>query len=167
MEKKLLIGEVSLEDILERLAFTEEQTSHAALEQAKLFMAAASYRIKRMRKRQETEMAAENLRVDTSIRLRLKFKGTKGVTEKFISERVSASPTVREAEVAAADAKRNEEWAKHLLEAYEHRRTSLKILAQFAFMDDTFSGKFETDRMMNKREKLKRALKRDREEEDT
>jgi hypothetical protein len=166
MARKLLVGEVSLQDILDRLAFTEEQTSHAALEQAKLFMAAASYRIKKMRKRQETEMAVDNLRVDLSIGARIKYKGKKGVTEKFISEKVSSNPAVRRAEEEAATAKRQEEWAKHLLEAYEHRRTSLKILTQFAFMDDTFSGKYEVNRMMEKREKLKKALRNDRDEDE-
>lgn len=166
MAKKLLIGEVNLEDILERLAFSEEETQQAALEQAKLYMAAASYRIAKMRKRQAADMALGNLQVDTSIRMRLKYKGKPGVTEKFISERVSASQEIREAEAIAAKAKRLEEWAKHLLEAYEHRRSSLKILAQFAFMDDTFSGKSEVNRLAEKRERLKKQLRRDREDVD-
>jgi hypothetical protein len=156
MPRKLLVGEVGLEDLLERLAFAEEDTVHATLEQAKLYMAAASFRIHKMRKRQETEMYVDNLRVDMSLHIRKKYKGEKGVTEKFISERVNKMQVIRAAELEAAKAKRMEEYAKHLLDAYEHRRTSLKILAQFAFMDDSFTGKSEVNRLSAKRDSLRK-----------
>jgi hypothetical protein len=165
--KKLLIGEVSLEDLLERLAFAEEGVQHAALDQAKLYMAAATYRIKKMRSRQEAESALENIRVDLSLRVRAKQKGQKGVTERYLTDLVEANLSLRSMKEAASKAKRGEEWAKLLLEAYEHRRGSLKVLAQFAYMEDNFSGGGQdvVDRMRRKRERLKRELP-DKEDED-
>ena len=163
--RKVHIGEVSLQDLLDRLAFTEEETASAAMEQGKLFMAAADFRIRRMHRRQTAEMALDNLRVDWSLHLRKKKKGEKGVTERYLNDLVEKSSEVRTAKEEAAKAKRDEEWAKHLLEAYEHRRTALKILAQFAFLEDTSTARHETERLAQKRERLKRALGRDEEDE--
>jgi len=157
MPRKQLIGVVEKEDLLERLAFTQEEVEDAALEQAKLFMAAATYRVDKMRKRQEAEMRADNLRVDYSIKMRVKFKGQKGMTEGAIKEMVQRVPEIRQAEEELAKTKRMEEYSKLLLDAYEHRRSSLKILTQFAFMHDTFSGQSEVDKMKRMRERMRRA----------
>ena len=155
MAREQLIGEVGRDDLLERLAFAQEETEQAALEQAKLYMAAVTYRIQKMRLRQEAEMHLENLRVDYSLKIRMKYKGQKGMTEGAIKEMVARVPELRKAEEAAAKAKRLEEWAKGLIEAYEHRRSSLKILAQYAFMQDNFSGQGEVDRMKARRARLR------------
>jgi hypothetical protein len=156
MTRKPMIGVVEKEDLLERLAFAQEEVEGAALEQAKLFMAAATYRVSKMRVRQEAEMHLDNLRVDYSLKMRLKYKGQKGWTEKAINEMVERTSDIRTAVAAVAKAKRLEEWAKLLLDAYEHRRSSLKILTQFAFMQDTFSGQSEVDKMRRKRDRLRR-----------
>jgi hypothetical protein len=161
MTRKPLIGEVDPQTIVDRLAFSQEETEEAALEQAKLYMAAATYRIKKMRKRQEAEMRLDNLKVDYSLKMRFKHKGTKGTTERAIAELVERVPEIREAVADLAKAKRMEEWAKLLLDAYEHRRSSLKILAQFAFMQDEFNGKYEVDRLKSKREKLRREMRKE------
>ena len=154
--RKPLVGEVDREILLERLAFAQEEVEDAALEQAKLFMAAATYRISKMRVRQEAEMYVDNLRVDYSIKMRVKYKGQKGTTEGAIKEMVQRVPELRLAESELAKAKRLEEWAKLMLDAYEHRRSSLKVLTQFAFMRDTFSGQNEVDKMKRTRERLRR-----------
>lgn len=158
MTRKPLIGEVDPQTLVDRLAFSQEETQEAALEQAKLYMAAATYRIKKMRVRQEAEMHVDNLRVDYSLKMRFKHKGQKGMTERAIQELVERVPDIREATADLAKAKRLEEWSKLLLDAYEHRRSSLKILTQFAFMQDSFSGQYEVDKMKRQRERLKRDL---------
>lgn len=158
MARKPLIGEVNVHELLDRLAFAQEDTEQAALEQAKLYMAAVTYRIKKMRIRQEAEMHEENLRTDYSLRMRFKHKGQKGITERAIQELTDRVPELRKAAVDAATAKRLEKWAEGLLEAYEHRRSSIKVLAQFAFMQDNFSGQHEVDKMKSKRERLKREI---------
>jgi hypothetical protein len=164
MTREPLIGEVDVQELVSRLAFTQEETQDAALEQAKLYMAAASYRIKKMRARQEAEMHADNLQVDYSMKMRMKHKGTKGMTERAISELVDRVPDIRQAKEALAKAKRLEEWSKLLLDAYEHRRSSIKVIAQFAFMQDSFSGQYETEKLKNQRERLKRQIGKDEEE---
>lgn len=164
MPRKPLIGEVDVETILDRLAFAQEDTEQAALEQAKLYMAAVTYRIKKMRTRQEAEMHLDNIRVDYSLKMRFKHKGQKGMTERAIQELVERVPEIRDAIRSMAKAKRLEEWSKGLLDAYEHRRSSLKILAQYAFMQDSFSGQYEVDKMKRKRERLKQAMGKDEDE---
>lgn len=158
MPRKPLIGEVDAKELVDRLAFAQEDTEEAALEQAKLYMAAATFRVTKMRKRQEAEMHLENMRVDYSLRMRAKYKGQKGTTERSIQEMVDRVPEIRDAVAALAKAKRLEEWAKLLLDAYEHRRSTLKILAQFAFMQDSFNGQHEVDRLKGQREHLKRSM---------
>lgn len=163
MGKKLLTGEVDIHQVVERLAFAEEDLQTAALEQARLYMAAATYRVKKMRTRQEAEMSLDNFRVDYGLKLRLKYKGQKGTTERFINDMLERVPEVRTAVSEVAKAKRMEEWSKLLLDAYEHRRSSLKILSQFIFMQDTFSGQSETDRLKARQRALRGRLS---EEED-
>jgi len=161
MARKLLVGEVSVTDLVGRLAFAQEETQQAALEQAKLFMAAATYRVHRMKGRQEAEAKLDDVRTDKSIRLRVKHAGgaKKGFTEKFLAELVDRDPSVRQARDEALEARRKEEWAKLLLDAYEHRRSTIKILTQFAYIEDTFRpGGEELEKMKAKRDRLKRDL---------
>lgn len=157
---KPIVGEVDVKDLLSRLAFAEEDTQRAALEQAKLFMAAATYRIRRMKERQQSDAAYDDIRTEKSIRLRVKGSGgaKKGFTEKSLTELVDRDPAVKEARDAALAAKRREEWAKLLLDAYEHRRSTIKVLVQFAYIEDTFRPSGEVDSMKARREKLKRSL---------
>ena len=162
MARNILVGEVALNDLLERLAFAQEETEAAALEQAKLFMAAATYRIKKMKKRQDAEAALDDIQTDASMSLRRKSalnSAKKSITEKALAEMVSARTDVRAARNTALEAKREEEWAKLLLDAYEHRRSTIKILTQFAFIEDNFRpGGEEVEKMARKRAQLKAAL---------
>lgn len=164
--RKPLIGEVDPHVLLERLAFAQEETEDAALEQAKLYMGAVTYRIQKMRSRQEAEMHVDNLRVDLSLKMRFKYKsaGKKGVTERAIQEMVERYPDLRAAVAVLAKTKRLEEWSKGLLEAYEHRRSAIRVLAQYAFMRDDFDGKFEVDKMKDKRDRLRRQFGKEQDE---
>jgi len=169
MVKKPLFGEVDLSDLLERLAFAEEDTQQAALEQPKLYMQAATYRIHKMRARQHAEMTLENMRVDRSLYLRRQQKvgeKKKALTEKNIADLVENMKEVREWKAKLASAKSMEEHAKLLLDAYEHRRSTLKILVQFAFIQDTVGGRHEVERLHEQRRKLRENLVRDRVLED-
>lgn len=158
MEKqKALVGEVSLQDLLDRLSFAEEGLQQAALEQAKLFMAAASYRINRMKDRQEAESKYEDLRVSRSLKLRMKYLtgGKKSVTEKHINDLIDHDQEIRDARDEVLKAKRREEYSKLLLDSYDHRRSSIKVLAQFAYVEDSMKL---GESLKDKRERLKSAL---------
>jgi hypothetical protein len=167
--RKPLIGEVDIKDLLARLAFAQEETQEAALEQAKLYMTAATYRVKRMKDRQEAEAAHDDMRTDLSVHYRRKYavSGKKGVTEKTLVELVDRNSGVREARNAVLVAKRREEWSKLLLDAYEHRRSTIKILTQFAYLEDEYRpGGEEIDKMKARRERLRKDALKDRPEED-
>jgi hypothetical protein len=164
--KNILVGEVPLQELLDRLAFSEEGTPVAAMEQPKLFMAAASYRIKRMKDRQEAEAKLDNLKVDLSLKIRARNLGKKGATERYLNDMVASSPQLRVAVEEANKAKRIEEWAKLLLEAYEHRRGSLRVMAQFAYIEENFSATGnEVEKLRGKRERLKRTMPMNEEDE--
>ena len=168
--KKLLIGDVTLEDLLDRLSFSEENVQSAVLEQAKLFFSAADYRIKKMRKYQEAKARLEQIRIHESLKLREKNsnpeKGKKALTEKYLSDLVEQKQIIKEARAQLDQSERLEEWAKLLLEAYRQRRDSLRVYAQFAYVEDNFRvGENQIESMKEKRERLKRSIK-DREEED-
>jgi hypothetical protein len=167
MPRKPLVGEVLLEDLIERLSFAEEETQSAALEQAKLYMAAADYRIRKMKIHQETEAKWDDVKVRRSLQLRAKYAGgaKKGMTERYLNDLIDNSREVRDARDEASRAKRQEEWAKLLLEAYDHRRSTLKILTQFAFIEDNFRGGMaEAERLKGKRDRL-RHMRPDKEED--
>lgn len=160
MVRKLLVGEVSVKELVDHLAFAQEETETAALEQAKLFMAAATYRVQRMKDRQEAEAALDDARTDRGLSLRRKNAGAKkALTEKFLSDLVDSDSAVRDVRNKALEARRKEEWAKLLLDAYEHRRSAIKTLVQFAYIEDSFRpGGEELDKMKRRREQLKRDL---------
>lgn len=155
---KELIGELGLKDLLDNLTFDEEEVQTAAMNQPKLFMAAATFRIGKMKKRQRAEAKHDDLRTDKAIKLRV-LKAQVKMTEKQIGELVDRDPDIRIARNEVDDAKRHEEWSKLLLEAYDNRRASIKVLTQFAFIEDNFrGGTDEAEKMKKKREQLKRML---------
>lgn len=168
MPRKPLVGEVSLEELLERLSFPEEGLQQAVLEQAKLFMEAADFRIAKMRAYQGAKRELDGAKTQISLRLRAKYavpqKGKKALTERHLTDLVEQTQTVKVASAALDKAERLEEWAKLLLEAYRQRRDSLKIMAQFAYVEENFRVGVG-DRMKETRERLKSRLPEKEEEE--
>jgi hypothetical protein len=160
MPRDLLVGEVTLTELLDRLAFPEEAQQTAALEQPKLYMGAVTYRVKAMKRRLDAEAKMEDVQVDTSAKVRRQLvagnTSKKAITEKQIEEKVAQSPEFRAARDKAIEAKWKEEWMKGLLDAYEHRRSTIKTLAQYAFMQDVFNpAGDQLDRLKKKRDYLK------------
>lgn len=164
MTKKALIGQVELEDLLDRLYFPEEEIQQAVLEQAKLFLAAADYRVKKMKSRQDSGYALDRLRASYSIRIRKKYAaadtGKRNVTEGHIKEILEGVDEIRTAQEALGTAEALEEWSKLVLEAYRQRRDVLKILAQFAFVEDNMRlGHRDLEKMKDRRQQLKGAMR--------
>ena len=101
--------------------------------------------------------------------MRAKYSGAakKGMTERYINDLVDNSPDIRKARDELHKAKRLEEYAKLLLDSYDHRRSSIKVLAQFAYVEDSMQLRnLGTERMKEERIRLKKAL-HDREDEDS
>lgn len=165
MARKTLVGEVELEDLLARLYFPEEEIQQAVLEQAKLFLAAADYRVKKMKSRQDAAYALDRLRAGYSLQVRKKFAaanvgGKRNVTEGQIKDTLERVEAINSAQEALGSAEALEEWSKLVLEAYRQRRDVLKILAQFAFVEDNFRlGHRDMDKLKEKRQKLKETMR--------
>lgn len=153
-KRKPIIGVVALKDLLERLEYTEETLHVAVLEQAKLFMEASNYRVRKMRERQQAEAEWERVKAVIGLKLRRQKKsGRGGVTERHIMDLVEASQTARAAKKKYQTAAQLEEWSKLLLEAFRMRRDSLKVLASFVYVEDTMRVGHEESRKRMQREK--------------
>ncbi|SRR5580765_6535452 len=169
MGKTKLPKDFELNELLEKLAFAQEENQHAALEQPMLYMACVEYRTKQMRHRQEAEMKVDNMRVDLSVKFRkqpARMKGEKALTERALGDMVDLVPQYRDAIAELMRAKRKEEYAKLLLDAYEHRRSTIKILAQYAFIQDVFSGENMVESLNKKRRELAKGIVGRREDSD-
>lgn len=161
--RKLLVGEVSLEDLLERLSFTEETVQQAAMEQAKLFQAAATYRIKKMKTRQEAEARYDDTRISRGIKIRT--AGEKK-TEKHLTDLIDRDPDVRAARDKLYEAKRLEEYSKLLLDAYEHRRSAIKVIAQFAYVEDGMAKVGGAEKLRSTSDRLRKQFPERYDDED-
>lgn len=161
MARKPLIGQVELEDLLDRLYFPEEEIQQAVLEQAKLFLAAADYRVKKMKARQDAGYALERLRASYSLRIRKKYAAADSrVTEGNIKEMLEGVQEIKSAQESMGTAEALEEWSKLVLEAYRQRRDVLKILAQFAFVEDNMRlGHRDLEKMKEKQARIRGAMR--------
>lgn len=127
-----------LQELVNELYFEDEHLQTATLNQASLYQKAAAYRIRKMKARQIAEASFDDARTERALLLRRKYAGKKpALTERYLTDLVDGTQTVRVARDALQVAKRQEEYAKHLLEAYEHRRGSIKVLAQFIYVEDS------------------------------
>jgi hypothetical protein len=129
---ELVAGPVNLEDVLDRLTFSEETLPTAVLEQAALYMEAARFRIRKMRQRQSGELELEQARARKAIFLRAtmqKIPGKRGMTETHLNQLLDANPMLNGLKKKIAEAGQIEEWAKSLQEALRMRRDCLKIYA--------------------------------------
>lgn len=128
--------ETTLPQLLESLSFSREGLQKAVLDQAPLFMEAASYRVAKMKNRQDAEAALDEMRRTMSLKIREDNAGKKGLTERFINDFIEDQASVKEARRKLEQSERVEELSKLLIEAYRHRKDSLRILAGFYFGDD-------------------------------
>ena len=63
----ILEGNLSIDQILELIDFEDEEVEHAARTLPKLFLEAARYRIRVLRKRQDMEQKLDAAKVDAAI----------------------------------------------------------------------------------------------------
>src|ERR1700733_10532907 len=122
-----------LQELVEKLYFSEEDLHQAVLDQAQLFFTAAGFRIKKMHAKQDAENNYDMLRAEASIRIRKQFEadGKKGVTEGYIKDILEGDGILRTSKEQLAKAERLDKWSELLLESYRQRKDSLKLIAQF------------------------------------
>ncbi len=85
-QQNILVGTLSINQILDQIDFEDEEVEHAARTLPKLFLETARYRVRVLRNRQSMEQEYDMARVDTAILARAHAveSGTK-VTEAAIN----------------------------------------------------------------------------------
>lgn len=127
----IISGPVNLRYLLDSLDFSDEDVVEAAKKQAKLFLEAARFRVRKMRERIGAEAKYKALQASKGAKYRKSLATTGArVTEGQISERVTANAEVKRALEAFQEAQEVEEFSKLLLEAYRMRRDSAKVVAE-------------------------------------
>ncbi len=167
-KERPLVGELDLRTLLGRLEFSEENLEQAVLEQAKLFMVAANYRVLKMRQRQQVEGQLKQQTAALALQYRKKARtknGKRQLTEGYLSDLLAWSPRLGGLKEKTQRAEQLEEYAKLLLEAFRQRRDALKILATFAYLEDSVRLKQAgMDRIRATREELRERVGGEEEE---
>jgi len=120
---------VSVQELIDKMDFTDENTAGALLTNAGLLLKASYYRVQKMRLRMRAESNLEAVTAETALAIRAQEAGNK-VTEGYIKETVATDKRVRAAQTAFDEAKAVEEWAKLMLNCYEMRGSMAKALVQ-------------------------------------
>ena len=137
------------DELIAALAFEEETVMQAATRQPYLFVKAARLRVQTMREmaRAEATLDQTEAEVGMSVRERAQATGTK-ITESGIGERIATDPQVREAQKQVRIAAAREELGKLMVEAYRHRRDSIRVIAEAALIEGNVNS-VETARMQS------------------
>lgn len=131
-----LIGEVLLEDLLERIAFQMQDVVRTAEQQPKLFLAAADFRVKAMQKRAELEVRLKKTEAEVSLDIReaARQSGEK-TTEAGIQAQITMDEEVGLLQSELQEAEAYEEYMRLLLESYRMRRDCLKIVHEQSLIE--------------------------------
>ena len=129
----ILEGNLSIDQILELIDFEDEEVEHAARTLPKLFLEAARYRIRVLRKRQDMEQKLDAAKVDAAIYARTEAadSGTK-ITEGMVKEAVDSNDEVRAQSAAVAKYRSLEEFAKLVVECFRYKKSAIQVVASLA-----------------------------------
>jgi hypothetical protein len=140
-EDPFLSDPVDLEQLLDKLNLNGDQIAAASVEQARLFMYAATLRVQKIRKKNQAAMKLSEARIDKarSVRKRYRDNGEK-ITEPAIKELVERSPGVQDAQAALDTAEEWEEYTKLLVDAYRMRGQMCSSVATLVAREITMQG---------------------------
>ncbi len=132
-KQSILVGTLSINQILDQIDFEDEEVEHAARTLPKLFLETARYRVRVLRNRQSMEQEYDAVRVDTAIRIRAHAveSGTK-ITEVAIKELVDSDDYVRSSIQRVRHAQQLEELAKLLVECLRMKKSAVQVVANLA-----------------------------------
>ncbi len=158
--RSLLHDPVDLPKLLDALSFTDEEVGDAALEQAKLYLEAARYRIQCLRNKNAKTSAAEvtQATAELAVRRRLKEEGDK-VTEGQVKAIALKKPSVQEALAAQMDAEEEDEFSKLLLEAFRQRRAAIETI-QYLMGSEVAAAKLFSGEVSDKLKSLREGLRK-------
>jgi hypothetical protein len=128
--KKLLDTPVALEQVLNKLDFTEEDILRAAMENPSLYLMAGTFRVQKMRKRMKAQHRLDLAQAEAGLRIR-KIRtpdGKKKYTEPQIKEKIVLEDDVKENRQKLDGAFEEEEFSKLLLDSCRYRKDALRII---------------------------------------
>lgn len=127
---------MSRNELVHRLAFSQDNVMMASAEQAVLFFQATERYVFQFRKylTAKQELGTVEAAVSLSIRAKFAEAGTKA-TEDTIKSEVTLDSNVNIARHALQEAEVEYEAAKLMNEAYRHRRDSLKVMMEWRGAD--------------------------------
>jgi len=132
MDLDVLISEsVDIKTLLEKLSFVEEETGPAAREQPMLYLYAARLRVQALRRTEKAKAALKLIRSQKAAKIREEVAGSgERATEGRVGELLTVSKVIQKAEEELRIAEEQEEYTKHILEAYRMRRDALKVVVE-------------------------------------
>ena len=119
----------TVDELIQSLQIVDENVCAEAVKQPLLFVAAARYRVARMRDRAVAEAQLDEL--TSRLGLMHRARATDGKpTNDHIKALVQKNPKWKEARDKLQRAEEKEEFSKLLLEAFRSRKDALKIIAE-------------------------------------
>lgn len=120
---------VKLKELIEKIDFTEEEVEHAALEQPKLYLRVARFRVQKMRDRVKAELAYENKVAKYSSQYQEKKdeKGKRTLTEGAVKARVQLKPEIKKLRHEMEMSHVYEKFSELLLKSWEKREFAMKV----------------------------------------
>ena len=118
-------------ELVDKLELDENDILSAAKEQPALFLKAARYKAQKQDRRADAEFQLDVLKTDLALKIRARDRATnkrKPITEANIKELLLKYPAYQEALKKFARAQKEEDFAKRLLDAYDHRGKSIKMV---------------------------------------
>ena len=128
--EKFLAERSDIKLLVDGLNIEETDLVTAAKEQPRLYLLASRYRVQKMRQRIRVTSEYNALRTRLALEIRRKDTGSKKPkTESYIKELLTKNKDLAEALEVVNRAEEEEELAKRLLDAYDHRGKSIRVVA--------------------------------------
>jgi len=143
-KSSFLVGDLTVEQILESIDFDDEAVEHAARTLPKLFLEAAQYRVRTLRRRQVAERALDAARVDAAMAARqAAIDAGKKITEVALKELVEHNTDVRENQRTEHECRKLEEFAKLLLECLRMKKSAVQVVTEMKGAERAVERYFE------------------------
>lgn len=144
--------------VVAELPIVDENILNEAAKQPEKFMRAARYRVSKLRRKNVANAALEGRRLYLAMRARARGAvAGERMTEGAVKEIVESSKSVKRLRAKHDRATEWEELAKHLLEAYRHRRDSIRVIGE-AQNIEAIKGTKEVERLEQNRKLRNRAI---------
>ncbi len=126
----ILHGDLTMEQLLDELDFSEEEVEHAARTLPKVWLEAAKHRVKAMQMRMAASGAVDVAKVNSATAFRSGHEVK--ITEKMVGEHVGSAAEVQEAERKHRSTMQYEELTKLVLEGLRLKKNAIQVVADMS-----------------------------------